>query len=153
MNVFKNNNSLALSVCKVWFVRTLDVLSIVRDLKNPHSLRLNFKTGKGWVEIYGSPSSKKYTENTREHGAGEWFDQKLELVYPSDSVSNLVDFDNIEQYRFILRYMDSRGVNWVVGSKDCPMYMKQDKNVNGEASRSVVFYRAGDEIAKELVVL
>ena len=150
MNIDKNS-SLALLVCKVWFVKTSDVLSIVRDLKNPHQLKINFKTGKDWIEIYGSPNSKKYSEGTRDHSAGEWFAQNLELVYPSDSIGNIVDFDNIEQYRFIVRYMDTKGINWIVGSKDCPMYMKQDKNVSG-GGRNIVFFRSGDERAKELVV-
>lgn len=139
------NTFLGLTVCEVFYAFIEDVVSVNRTA-TAKTLSVTFVPAKSWVRIYSTPGSIDYEEPVENTAAGKLWKQQLSLFYPGINPSNLSEFDNMDNRRFVVKFVLSNGISYIIGNTMNPV--KFDKNLSVSSGGSnIVFYKNSTEPA------
>ena len=92
-----------------------------------------FRTGFGFVSIYGTEATKAYEENMDESDNGEVWSVKLSLFHPSDSPAVRTSLRQMARHRFLLECQDNTGLWRRAGTKEQSMALTYRFEIDADA--------------------
>lgn len=74
-----------------------------------------------WLTAYGLPTGQKWTEPHRRSDQGKTYNQKVTAVIPNLKSSVAQEFDEMDEYAYLLKVKLRDGGAWLIGTLSYPL--------------------------------
>lgn len=129
------STNLAINICKISYQKSRNVDSIIRG-SSKNKVEITFEGDHEWEPIYFSPGTADFKETPGKKDAGPYFNQKLSFKFPGMDDTQLDDFNNWENERFVVKIEYGNGLVRLMGSNDIPAIFEVNHKSNSTATNS-----------------
>ena len=143
MGILKNFH-LVVNICRVFFAR-VDQVSFNSGSDRFHKTVV-FPVGQKWNELYFTPGSVDFTENSKPEDPGDLYEQVLKLIFPGEEEANTSAMQDL-LHPLIIMMKTNSGAYRIFGCPDNPVKMINNRSTGTKSQSELSFSCLAQESA------